>query len=100
MIIMSHTAEKRGYQNWPNFKELMEFSRIQILSTELNRAVDKDAQEVTPSDIEQYYKDNRDSFEQVTVDRIFITKGARKQAPNEKSSAETAEESKEARKKS
>jgi len=93
MIIMAHTAEKRGYQSKPNFKELMEFSRIQILSTELNRAVEKDAQEVTPSDIEKYYKDNPDSFEQVTVDRIFIPKGRRKQAPNEKSSAETAEES-------
>ena len=92
MIIMSHTAEKRGYQNGPDFKELMEFSRIQILSTQLNRAVEKEAQEVTPSDIEKYYKDNRDSFEQVTVDRIFIPKDRVKQPANEKLSAETAQD--------
>ena len=86
MIIMSHTAQKRGYENSREFKELLEFSRIQILSAQLNRAVQREAETVPPADTEKYYKDNPAAFEQVTLQRIFVPKGKVAQHANDRAS--------------
>jgi hypothetical protein len=87
MIIMSHTAQKRGYEDSREFKELLEFSRIQILSAQLNRAVQREAETVPPADIEKYYTDNPAAFEQVTLQRIFVPKGKVTQHANDRADA-------------
>jgi hypothetical protein len=101
MIIMSHTAQKRGYENSREFKELLEFSRIQILSAQLNRAVQREAETVPPADIEKYYKDNPAVFEQVTLQRIFVPKGKGTPHANDKAdgAAREAEKSDDSMKK-
>ena len=84
MIVMSHTAQKRGYENSPQFKKLMEFSRIQVLSAQLNRAVQKESENVSAADIEKYYQENPAAFEQLSLQRIFVPKGKPPQPENDK----------------
>jgi PPIC-type PPIASE domain len=91
MIVMSHTAQKRGYENSPQFKKLMEFSRIQVLSTQLNRAVQRESENVSSADLEKYYKENPAAFEQLSLQRIFVPKGKPPQPENDKRSDGAAE---------
>jgi len=72
MLRMSAAAEKRGLDKGPAFEERMNYSRMQILSQELRRALQDDSGKVTDSDIEDYYKKNEANYEQATFARIFV----------------------------
>jgi parvulin-like peptidyl-prolyl isomerase len=90
MIVMAHTARKRGYDKSPQFKELMQFSHLQVLSMQLNRAVQKQADNVPAADIEKYYKENSAGFEQLSLQRIFVPKGKPPQIANDKTNTAAA----------
>lgn len=72
MLKMSEAAEKRGLDKGPRFEEIMFFARMQILSSELGKALQEDATKVSDEDIEAYYKKNELSYEQATFARIFV----------------------------
>lgn len=72
MLRMASIAEKRGLDKGPRFDEVMYFARMQILSQELSRALQDDANKVSDEDIEAYYKKNQPTYEQATFARIFI----------------------------
>lgn len=72
MLKMSKAAEKRGLDKGPRFEEIMFFARMQILSSELGKALQEDATKVSDEDIEAYYKKNELSYEQATFARIFV----------------------------
>ena len=72
MLKMATAAEKRGLDKGPMFDEKMILGRMQILSGELNRALQEDAGKVSDGDIEDYYKKNAPSYEQATFARIFV----------------------------
>jgi hypothetical protein len=69
---MAVEAEKRGLDKTPAFAEEMRYARMQLLSQDLTRALQEEANNVTASDIEDYYKKSKSSFEQATLARIFI----------------------------
>ena len=74
MLIMAHAAKQRGLENDPNFKEILQFARLQILSQQLSRSLKDSADKVPDAEIEKYYKDNSAAFEQATLQRLFIPK--------------------------
>jgi hypothetical protein len=69
---MSAAAEKRGLDKTPAFEEEMRFARMQLLSQDLSRALQADADNITDTDLEDYYKKNESSYEQATLARIFV----------------------------
>jgi len=69
---MSAAAEKRGFDKTPAFQEEMRFACMQLLSQDLNRALQADANNITDADLEDYYKRNESAYEQATVARIFV----------------------------
>lgn len=72
VVAMSNTAEKKGLDKTPAFKETMKFYRMQILTTALQRSIQEEAAKVPPEDIAKYYKEHADSFEQFNLDRVFV----------------------------
>ena len=72
MVRMSMAAEKRGVDKTPKFDEKMKFARMQVLSGELSTALQQDSNNVSDSDIEDYYNKNQPSYEQATFARIFV----------------------------
>ncbi len=72
MLRMSTEAQKRGLDKNPRFDEMMLYARMQILSQELNSALQEDSGKVSDADIEDYYKKNEASYEQATFARIFV----------------------------
>src|SRR5580700_2639028 len=84
---MSAAAEKLGLDKTPAFEEEMRYARMQLLSQDLNRALQADANNITNADLEDYYKKNQSTFEQATLARIFV--------PHAKNPAPALEEHKE-----
>jgi len=81
VLKMSTAAEKRGLDKGPTFEEKMYFARMQILSQELGRVLQEDSNKVSDADVEDYYKKNELSYEQVTLTRIYVPR-AKQIAPS------------------
>jgi len=91
LLVMSQEAEKHGLQNSPQYKEVMKFARMQILTNELQRSIQEEAEKVSQQDIADYYKKNPEAFEQYSLERLYVplTKQAAEEAEaNEKKDSE------------
>ena len=71
-MAMSEAAKKKGLDKTPQFKQTVKFAEMQILTTELQRSVQEDADKVSATEIEEYYKKNPEAYEQFSLDRLFI----------------------------
>jgi hypothetical protein len=71
-IGMSSEAKKEGLDKKKEFDETVKFAKMQILTTELQRKIQDDAANITPQEIEKYYNEHLDTFEQFNVDRLFV----------------------------
>ena len=74
MLVMAHEARKRGVENDPKFKQILQFARLQILAQQLSQSVKDDADKVPEADIAKYYKDNAPAFEEAELLRLYIPK--------------------------
>lgn len=71
-IAMSDAAKKQGLDKSPQFAETLKFAKMQILTNELQRKIQEDAAKIPPDQIESYYKDHAESFQQFSLDRLFV----------------------------
>jgi peptidyl-prolyl cis-trans isomerase C len=85
IMAMSEDAKKQGLDKTPEFNERIKFVKMQVLSQALQQQIQKKAADIPQSDLEQYYKDHPEMFEQYNVDRIFVprTKQAEPEAKAE-----------------
>ncbi len=88
-LVMSEKGEQLGLDKGPDYEEHMKLARMQVLSQELNKALQEKAGEITDKDIEDYYKANVSKFEQADVERIYIPKT--KQTPEADSDKKLSE---------
>lgn len=71
-LVMEQEAKKRGLDRGERYHELLEFARAQILTEELDRALQREAANVSDKAIAEYYQQNRQQFERATFRRVFI----------------------------
>ncbi len=71
-IAMSEIAKKKGLQNDPRVIETLKIAKMQILTQELQRTAQEQADKIPQSEVEKYYKDNPEAYEQFSLDRLFI----------------------------
>ena len=72
LMAMADEAKKQGLENTPQYKERVKFNRMQILAQELQQKMQEQAAKVPEADIEKYYKDHPEMFEQASVERVFV----------------------------
>ncbi len=73
-LVMATKAEQMGLDKGASYDEHMKLARIQVLSQELNKAIQDKAAQISDKDIEDYYHANTAKFEQADLDRIYIPK--------------------------
>ncbi len=98
LLVMSEEAEKHGMQNSPQYKEGMKFARMQILTNELQRSMQEEAEKVSQQEIADYYKQNPEAYQQYSLERLYVprTKEAAEEAEaNEKKGSEKETEQQE-----
>ncbi len=72
LIAMSSQAKEKGLENTPRYEETLKFAKMQILTNELQRSIQEDASKISQDDIESYYKEHPETFEQFTLERLFV----------------------------
>ncbi len=87
-MAMSEAAKKQGLEQSEGYKETLKVAKMQILTTQLQRSVQEKADNVPETEIEKYYKENPEAYEQFSLDRLFIPRykqeTAEKANPEEK----------------
>lgn len=81
LIGMSQEAEKRGLDKQPKFEANMGFARMQILSQQLTGTLQENAYKVSDEDIEKYYKEKADDYQESSLQRIFVPRTKQVAAP-------------------
>ena len=71
-LVMAHKAEQLGLNRGVNFEEEMKLARIQILSKELKKTIEKQASQISEDEVESYYSNHRPDFEQVDLERVHV----------------------------
>jgi bifunctional DNA-binding transcriptional regulator/antitoxin component of YhaV-PrlF toxin-antitoxin module len=95
---MSAEAKKQGMDKTKQFKETVKFAEMQILTTELQRKIQEDAANVPPEEIEKYYNEHAEAFEQFNLDRLFVPRTRQAEAKDEDEKDEKlSEEAKQAK---
>jgi PPIC-type PPIASE domain len=72
ILLMSHEGEELGLQNDDRFKKALQFETLQILAQETAKKLNDEASQVTEQQMMQYYKENGPTFEQFTLQRLFV----------------------------
>jgi uncharacterized protein (DUF2344 family) len=78
-LAMEEAAKKKGLENSPQYAQMMKFARMQIMAALLQRQIQADAAKISAADIQNYYKEHADNFEQYTVDRLFVPRNRQAQ---------------------
>jgi peptidyl-prolyl cis-trans isomerase C len=79
-MAMANQAKERGMDKTEQYTQTVEFVKMQVLSNQLQRKLQEEAADISDADIEKYYKDNPDAFEQYNLDRVFIPRSKQVEA--------------------
>ena len=71
-IAMSDEAKKKGLEKTPQYEDRLKIAKMQILMQALQQEIQEQAAKISPEEIETYYKEHADTFEQFNVDRLFV----------------------------
>jgi hypothetical protein len=72
LMALSEAAKAKGLDKTAQFTETMKFVKMRVLTAELQRMVQEEADHVPPEKITEYYKNNPEAYEQFSLDRLFI----------------------------
>lgn len=100
LIALSAQARKEHLDQTEQYKETLKFVQMQVLTTQLQREVQKQASEVPEAEVEKYYKDNPEAYEQFSLDRLFVPRtkqGANDSKPEEEKDQKMTEEQEKAK---
>ena len=81
-IGMSSEARKEGLEKTKQDDETVNFAKMQILTSQLQRKITDDAAKISPADIEKYYKEHAETFEQFNMDRLYVPRTKQPDADN------------------
>ncbi len=79
-MAMSEIAKKKGLDKSPRYLETVKIAKMQILTTELQRSVQEEADKITPETIDEQYKSHSEMYEQFSLDRLFVARYKQVQA--------------------
>jgi hypothetical protein len=71
-LVMAQRAHEMGLDQGPDFEEHMKLARLQVLSDELNQALQRKFSVVSDQEVEDYYHSAAASYEEADLQRIFI----------------------------
>jgi hypothetical protein len=74
ILYKSDIARKRGLDKDPHYLEMLKFTKMELLTRELDRAIEAEAGKIPPGEINEYYASNAKNFEQATLQRILLPK--------------------------
>jgi hypothetical protein len=89
-MAMSEAAKAKGLEKSPRVVETLKLAKMQILTNELQRTVQEEADKVPASAVADYYKKNPEAYEQFSLDRLFIPRYKQTDAEEKEDAKEPA----------
>ena len=74
LLTMAKEGDKLGADKDPSFQEQLEIVKLQLKAQWLQRKIDAEASNISDSDLKTYYDANGSSYEEATLDRVFVPK--------------------------
>lgn len=72
LLTFSQAAQKAGVDKDPNFSEVMRLVRMRTLEDFYRRTLEQKYRNPPPADIQSYYNQNIQKYEEIKLSRIFI----------------------------
>jgi hypothetical protein len=72
LMAMAAAAEKAGVDKEPRFNELMKVVRVRTLADVYRRSLEEKFGNPSDDDVAAYYNNNKDKFEELRLDRVFV----------------------------
>lgn len=82
-IVAGNDAIKLGLDKSPEMAILMDYMRLQVLSTVLQHHYREEVQSISDADLQKYYNDNVALFEEIQIERLYIPKAVDGQKQDE-----------------
>jgi hypothetical protein len=77
LLIMAAAAQQRGIDQTEDFKTLVKYATLQLLSTRLVRDINGHPNKVvSEADIDRYLSDHEGDYQQVTFDKVVLPKNS------------------------
>lgn len=74
VVVLNATAEKQGLDKQPDVETMLKVARMSTLSKALIQRQIKEAQQVTPEQMDEYYKQHQNEYEEAKIERLLIPK--------------------------
>jgi hypothetical protein len=87
-MAMSEAAKKKGLDKTTRYQETLKIAKMQILTTELQREVQEEADKISPEMVAAQYKNHPETYEQFSLDRLFISRYKQMQAEDKEEEKE------------
>lgn len=71
-LVMAHQAHALGLDQGPKYEELLKISRMQVMSQLVGESLRDKAGQVPDKDIEDYYQKNIASYQEASLQRLFV----------------------------
>ena len=71
-MIMAAEARRRGLDQLPEMRTLLNFSALQLLGSRLVREINGSALPVSSEEVEQYFHAHERDYREVVLSRIFV----------------------------
>lgn len=71
-LLFAAAAQKQGLDKDPSFQRMLELARLKLLTQTLIRDLQARAEQISPEELEEFYRENPAEFEQAALLRIFI----------------------------
>ena len=79
-MAMSEAAKKKGLDKSMRYQETLKIAKMQILTTELQREVQEEADKIPAAKVDEQYKAHPEAYEQFSLDRLFVSRYKQVQA--------------------
>lgn len=74
LLVMGREAERLKIDQDPAFRELVEFTRLQLLERQLVRYLERESSAISQVEIASYYQQHLSHFEEGSLHKIYIPK--------------------------
>lgn len=74
LMVMAHEAERLKIDEDPAFRELEQFTRLQLLERQLVKYLEKQSAAISPAEIADYYQQHLSQFQEGSLRKIYIPK--------------------------
>lgn len=84
VLVLAEKAHELGLDQGPQFDEVMYIARLQNLARLAGERIQKDAAQVSDSEIEEYYRAHSADFKTISFERLFVPKQKQMDSPAQK----------------